>query len=142
MCYLSGQTLYNSCVCTHQCIEYFVLHPATSVNTELYSGQSSGASPPERGEVREGDLLKDREGSVAGASAAWRGKQRGTSEGAPASLKASSPGPVRLPNGKLQCDVCGMLCHGPNVLTVHKRSHTGELGWRGQWGCAPYTVAL
>ncbi|XP_046896470.1 zinc finger protein Eos isoform X1 [Hypomesus transpacificus] len=99
---------------------------STSVNTELYSGQSSGASPPERGEVREGDLLKDREGSVAGASAAWRGKQRGTSEGAPASLKASSPGPVRLPNGKLQCDVCGMLCHGPNVLTVHKRSHTGE----------------
>lgn len=40
--------------------------------------------------------------------------------------KASSPGPIRLPNGKLQCEVCGMICIGPNVLMVHKRSHTGE----------------
>lgn len=39
---------------------------------------------------------------------------------------ASSPGPIRLPNGKLQCEVCGMICIGPNVLMVHKRSHTGE----------------
>ncbi|KAG7259266.1 hypothetical protein CRUP_019669, partial [Coryphaenoides rupestris] len=38
--------------------------------------------------------------------------------------KASSPGPPRLPNGKLQCDICGMICIGPNVLMVHKRSHT------------------
>ncbi|KAJ8358701.1 hypothetical protein SKAU_G00152260 [Synaphobranchus kaupii] len=37
-----------------------------------------------------------------------------------------SPGAVRLPNGKLKCDVCGMICIGPNVLMVHKRSHTGE----------------
>uniref|UniRef100_A0A3Q3F9M6 IKAROS family zinc finger 4 n=1 Tax=Labrus bergylta TaxID=56723 RepID=A0A3Q3F9M6_9LABR len=36
------------------------------------------------------------------------------------------PGPIRLPNGKLQCEVCGMICIGPNVLMVHKRSHTGE----------------
>ncbi|CAJ1085202.1 zinc finger protein Eos [Xyrichtys novacula] len=38
----------------------------------------------------------------------------------------ASPGPIRLPNGKLQCEVCGMICIGPNVLMVHKRSHTGE----------------
>ncbi|KAK1341043.1 hypothetical protein QTO34_017444 [Cnephaeus nilssonii] len=37
-----------------------------------------------------------------------------------------SPGGIRLPNGKLKCDVCGMVCIGPNVLMVHKRSHTGE----------------
>uniref|UniRef100_UPI00402B0547 Zinc finger protein Helios n=1 Tax=Homo sapiens TaxID=9606 RepID=UPI00402B0547 len=35
-------------------------------------------------------------------------------------------GGIRLPNGKLKCDVCGMVCIGPNVLMVHKRSHTGE----------------
>uniref|UniRef100_A0A8C0NYJ0 IKAROS family zinc finger 2 n=1 Tax=Canis lupus familiaris TaxID=9615 RepID=A0A8C0NYJ0_CANLF len=33
-------------------------------------------------------------------------------------------GGIRLPNGKLKCDVCGMVCIGPNVLMVHKRSHT------------------
>uniref|UniRef100_A0A8C6T9H7 IKAROS family zinc finger 4 n=1 Tax=Neogobius melanostomus TaxID=47308 RepID=A0A8C6T9H7_9GOBI len=42
------------------------------------------------------------------------------------STNAASPGPIRLPNGKLQCEVCGMICIGPNVLMVHKRSHTGE----------------
>ncbi|XP_053706532.1 zinc finger protein Eos isoform X2 [Synchiropus splendidus] len=38
----------------------------------------------------------------------------------------ASAGAVRLPGGKLQCEVCGMICIGPNVLMVHKRSHTGE----------------
>ncbi|XP_066431719.1 zinc finger protein Helios isoform X1 [Eleutherodactylus coqui] len=38
---------------------------------------------------------------------------------------------IRLPNGKLKCDVCGMICIGPNVLMVHKRSHTVHR-WRGQ----------
>lgn len=42
-----------------------------------------------------------------------------------------SPGGIRLPNGKLKCDVCGMVCIGPNVLMVHKRSHTGEWGSGG-----------
>lgn len=36
-------------------------------------------------------------------------------------------GATRLPNGKLKCDICGMICIGPNVLMVHKRSHTGDL---------------
>uniref|UniRef100_A0A3B3QYN7 IKAROS family zinc finger 4 n=1 Tax=Paramormyrops kingsleyae TaxID=1676925 RepID=A0A3B3QYN7_9TELE len=43
-----------------------------------------------------------------------------------ASPEPTSPGPIRLPNGKLKCDICGMVCIGPNVLMVHKRSHTGE----------------
>ncbi|KAG8124649.1 hypothetical protein E2320_019876 [Naja naja] len=38
----------------------------------------------------------------------------------------SGEGGIRLPNGKLKCDVCGMVCIGPNVLMVHKRSHTGD----------------
>ncbi|XP_068597536.1 DNA-binding protein Ikaros [Brachionichthys hirsutus] len=38
----------------------------------------------------------------------------------------SSVGSIRLPNGKLKCDICGIVCIGPNVLMVHKRSHTGE----------------
>lgn len=41
------------------------------------------------------------------------------------SPKTASPGPIRLANGKLQCEMCGMVCTGPNVLMVHKRSHTG-----------------
>lgn len=38
----------------------------------------------------------------------------------------SSAGGIRLPNGKLKCDICGIVCIGPNVLMVHKRSHTGK----------------
>ncbi|XP_073921609.1 DNA-binding protein Ikaros isoform X2 [Castor canadensis] len=38
----------------------------------------------------------------------------------------SGLGGIRLPNGKLKCDICGIVCIGPNVLMVHKRSHTGE----------------
>ncbi|NXJ42817.1 IKZF4 protein, partial [Ciconia maguari] len=46
-----------------------------------------------------------------------------------------SPGGIRLPNGKLKCDICGMVCIGPNVLMVHKRSHTGEWQPRGRRCC-------
>ncbi|XP_062941364.1 DNA-binding protein Ikaros isoform X8 [Cynocephalus volans] len=38
----------------------------------------------------------------------------------------SGAGGIRLPNGKLKCDICGIICIGPNVLMVHKRSHTGD----------------
>lgn len=44
------------------------------------------------------------------------------------SPNTASPGPIRLPNGKLQCEMCGMVCTGPNVLMVHMRSHTGTVG--------------
>nr|AAL27462.1 transcription factor helios [Ambystoma mexicanum] len=42
------------------------------------------------------------------------------------SQELSLEGGIRLPNGKLKCDVCDMVCIGPNVLMVHKRGHTGE----------------
>eukprot|EP00066_Takifugu_rubripes_P002069 XP_003963721.2 PREDICTED: DNA-binding protein Ikaros isoform X1 [Takifugu rubripes] len=48
------------------------------------------------------------------------------SQSSPQAKAFSSAGGTRLPNGKLQCDICGIVCIGPNVLMVHKRSHTGE----------------
>lgn len=47
----------------------------------------------------------------------------------PGGRALSGTGGIRLPNGKLKCDVCGIVCIGPNVLMVHKRSHTGK-AWR------------
>uniref|UniRef100_A0A8C4NI55 C2H2-type domain-containing protein n=1 Tax=Eptatretus burgeri TaxID=7764 RepID=A0A8C4NI55_EPTBU len=32
--------------------------------------------------------------------------------------------------GRLTCNICGLSCAGPNVLLVHKRSHTGERPFR------------
>ncbi|XP_020661846.3 DNA-binding protein Ikaros isoform X4 [Pogona vitticeps] len=54
---------------------------------------------------------------------ASREKMNGSHNGSKA---MSGVGGIRLPNGKLKCDVCGIICIGPNVLMVHKRSHTGE----------------
>ncbi|XP_067465608.1 DNA-binding protein Ikaros isoform X3 [Thunnus thynnus] len=48
------------------------------------------------------------------------------SQPSPEAKAFSSAGGIRLPNGKLKCDICGIICIGPNVLMVHKRSHTGE----------------
>ncbi|KAM8810676.1 DNA-binding protein Ikaros isoform 7-T7 [Eudromia elegans] len=52
-------------------------------------------------------------------------KMNGSHDG-PGSKAMSGVGGIRLPNGKLKCDICGIICIGPNVLMVHKRSHTGE----------------
>ncbi|XP_061140838.1 DNA-binding protein Ikaros isoform X2 [Syngnathus typhle] len=48
------------------------------------------------------------------------------SQPSPEAKVFSSAGGIRLSNGKLKCDICGIICIGPNVLMVHKRSHTGE----------------
>lgn len=48
------------------------------------------------------------------------------SQSSPEAKAFSSAGGIRLPNGKLKCDICGIVCIGPNVLMVHKRSHTGK----------------
>ncbi|KAG5838212.1 hypothetical protein ANANG_G00221390 [Anguilla anguilla] len=77
-----------------------------------------------RGEgEREEGWKEEREEKMEGEEEE-EGQESAGGEGA--SPKPSSPGPIRLPNGKLKCDVCGMICIGPNVLMVHKRSHTGE----------------
>uniref|UniRef100_A0A3P8THJ8 IKAROS family zinc finger 4 n=1 Tax=Amphiprion percula TaxID=161767 RepID=A0A3P8THJ8_AMPPE len=87
---------------------------ANSIKVELYSDEDPGRSTEdERGErVEEG-------GQEQGSEAVGGYRELTNPETMPA-------GATRLPNGKLQCDICGMICIGPNVLMVHKRSHTGE----------------
>ncbi|XP_034445989.1 zinc finger protein Eos isoform X2 [Hippoglossus hippoglossus] len=103
---------------------------ANSIKVELCSDDESPDAPqPENREaVRvdsggddRGDPMEEGNAEFAGA-----GRDRANIYGEMASPDAASPGPIRLPNGKLQCEVCGMICIGPNVLMVHKRSHTGE----------------
>ncbi|XP_029989838.1 zinc finger protein Eos isoform X2 [Sphaeramia orbicularis] len=87
---------------------------ANSIKVELYSDEDPGRSTEdERGErVEEG-------GPEQGSEAVGCYRELPNPETMPT-------GATRLPNGKLKCDVCGMICIGPNVLMVHKRSHTGE----------------
>ncbi|CAI5687980.1 unnamed protein product [Oreochromis niloticus] len=87
---------------------------ANSIKVELYSDEDPGRSTEdERGErVEEG-------GPEQGSEAVTSYRELTNSETIPS-------GATRLPNGKLKCDICGMICIGPNVLMVHKRSHTGE----------------
>lgn len=112
------------------CFSYLILSTANSIKVELCSDdESPGALLADNSEaVRDRERRDDgvdpmEEGSEEYASA---GKDRANIYNEMASPNASSPGPIRLPNGKLQCEVCGMICIGPNVLMVHKRSHTGE----------------
>lgn len=106
------------------------LHTASSIKVELCSDdESPGAPQPENREALRDESRKDNSGDpMEDSSAEYAGVGR---DGASiyndtSSPKAASPGPIRLPNGRLQCEVCGMICIGPNVLMVHKRSHTGE----------------
>ncbi|XP_041836287.1 zinc finger protein Eos-like isoform X3 [Melanotaenia boesemani] len=87
---------------------------ANSIKVELYSDEDPGhGTEDERGErVEEGDT-----GQGSESSGGYRELTN---------LETMPPGATRLPNGKLKCDICGMICIGPNVLMVHKRSHTGE----------------
>ncbi|CAJ1051067.1 zinc finger protein Eos-like isoform X3 [Xyrichtys novacula] len=87
---------------------------ANSIKVELYSDEDLGRSTEdERGErIEEG-------GPEHGSEPAGGYREPTNSEGLPT-------GATRTPNGKLMCDICGMICIGPNVLMVHKRSHTGE----------------
>uniref|UniRef100_A0A3Q3JV01 C2H2-type domain-containing protein n=1 Tax=Monopterus albus TaxID=43700 RepID=A0A3Q3JV01_MONAL len=87
---------------------------ANSIKVELYSDEDLARSTKEeRGERVE-------EGGLEQGSEAVGGYRELTSP------ETMPTGATRLPNGKLKCDVCGMICIGPNVLMVHKRSHTGE----------------
>ncbi|KAE8293462.1 Zinc finger protein Eos Ikaros family zinc finger protein 4 [Larimichthys crocea] len=103
---------------------------ANSIKVELCSDdESPGAPQPEKREAVRDDSRKDDRGDPmeeGSAEYAGAGRNRASVYNEMASPNAASPGPIRLPNGKLQCEVCGMICIGPNVLMVHKRSHTGE----------------
>uniref|UniRef100_A0A3P8RUA5 IKAROS family zinc finger 4 n=1 Tax=Amphiprion percula TaxID=161767 RepID=A0A3P8RUA5_AMPPE len=103
---------------------------ANSIKVELCSDdESAGASQPENKDAVRSDSGKDDRGDPmeeGTAEFAGAGRDRANAYSEMASPNSASPGPIRLPSGKLQCEVCGMICIGPNVLMVHKRSHTGE----------------
>ncbi|XP_070814784.1 zinc finger protein Eos-like isoform X1 [Chaetodon trifascialis] len=87
---------------------------ANSIKVELYSDEDPGRSTEdERGERVE-------EGGPEQGSEAVGGYRE------PTNPEIMPTGATRMPNGKLKCEICGMICIGPNVLMVHKRSHTGE----------------
>ncbi|XP_043979346.1 zinc finger protein Eos-like isoform X2 [Gambusia affinis] len=87
---------------------------ANSIKVELYSDEDLG-----RGNEDERIERIDDGGSGQGSESGGGYREVMNPE-------TMAPGATRLPNGKLKCDICGMICIGPNVLMVHKRSHTGE----------------
>ncbi|CAG6021438.1 unnamed protein product [Menidia menidia] len=103
---------------------------ANSIKVELCSDdESPGAARPENKEPVRADSRKDDRGDPmeeGRTEFAGVGRDRTSLYGEMTAPNSASPGPIRLPNGKLQCEICGMICIGPNVLMVHKRSHTGE----------------
>nr|XP_046239865.1 zinc finger protein Eos-like isoform X2 [Scatophagus argus] len=87
---------------------------ANSIKVELYSDEDPGRSTEdERGERVEESVPEQGSEAVGGYRE-------------PTNPDIMPTGATRMPNGKLKCDICGMICIGPNVLMVHKRSHTGE----------------
>nr|XP_061842013.1 zinc finger protein Eos-like [Nerophis lumbriciformis] len=96
-----------------------------SIKVELCSEDGS-PQPENRGAVRDSSCGDDRTELNAEGSAEHTGVGQGNLYSEMATSNHASPGPIRLASGKLQCDVCGIICIGPNVLMVHKRSHTGE----------------
>uniref|UniRef100_A0A8C7DE34 IKAROS family zinc finger 1 (Ikaros) n=1 Tax=Oncorhynchus kisutch TaxID=8019 RepID=A0A8C7DE34_ONCKI len=97
---------------------------ACNIKVEARSDEENGLAfdMMMNGEEEEEECAEDLR--VLDASGA---KVNGSHAGGPDSKGPySSAGAIRLPNGKLKCDICGIVCIGPNVLMVHKRSHTGE----------------
>lgn len=94
--------------------------PVCNIKVEARSDEENGLASDMKG-VEEEECAEDLR--VIDASGA---KVNG-SQSSPPGKAFSSAGGTRLPNGKLQCDICGIVCIGPNVLMVHKRSHTGKL---------------
>ncbi|XP_004438413.1 PREDICTED: DNA-binding protein Ikaros isoform X6 [Ceratotherium simum simum] len=89
---------------------------ASNVKVETQSDEENGRACEMNGEECAEDLrMLDASGEKMNGSHSGQGNKA-----------LSGAGGIRLPNGKLKCDVCGIICIGPNVLMVHKRSHTGE----------------
>ncbi|XP_027621439.1 DNA-binding protein Ikaros isoform X7 [Tupaia chinensis] len=89
---------------------------ASNVKVETQSDEENGRACEMNGEECAEDLrMLDASGEKMNGSHRDQG-----------SSALAGVGGIRLPNGKLKCDICGIICIGPNVLMVHKRSHTGE----------------
>ncbi|KAF4090286.1 hypothetical protein AMELA_G00050160 [Ameiurus melas] len=95
---------------------------ACNIKVEARSDEENGLAAEMNGEEEEcvAEDLRMLDGSGAKVNGSHAGPD---SKPAPSYPMA---GGIRLPNGKLKCDICGIVCIGPNVLMVHKRSHTGE----------------
>ncbi|XP_061600897.1 DNA-binding protein Ikaros isoform X4 [Cololabis saira] len=93
---------------------------ACNIKVEARSDEENGLACDMMNGVEEEECAEDLR--VVDASGA---KVNG-SQPSPEAKAFSTAGGIRLPNGKLKCDICGIVCIGPNVLMVHKRSHTGE----------------
>ncbi|KAJ7423522.1 zinc finger protein Eos-like [Pitangus sulphuratus] len=105
---------------------------ANSIKVEMYSDEESSRL------LSQDERMLEKEDSVIVEDSL--SEPLGYCDGA--GPEPHSPGGIRLPNGKLKCDICGMVCIGPNVLMVHKRSHTGEVwGWGGSSGLGGGLVA-
>ncbi|XP_032406228.1 zinc finger protein Eos isoform X1 [Xiphophorus hellerii] len=87
---------------------------ANSIKVELYSDEDLGRN-------NEDERIERIDDGGSG-----QGSESGGGYREVMNPETMPPGATRLPNGKLKCDICGMICIGPNVLMVHKRSHTGE----------------
>ncbi|XP_023181140.1 zinc finger protein Eos isoform X2 [Xiphophorus maculatus] len=87
---------------------------ANSIKVELYSDEDLGRNNEDERIERIND------------GGSGQGSESGGGYREVMNPETMAPGATRLPNGKLKCDICGMICIGPNVLMVHKRSHTGE----------------
>lgn len=107
---------HSLCYCAIYCamLLCYCTSVANSIKVELYSDEDPGRSTEDE-RVERVD-----EGCLEQGSEAVGGYRELTN---PETMQA---GATRLPNGKLKCDICGMICIGPNVLMVHKRSHTGD----------------
>ncbi|XP_036429934.1 DNA-binding protein Ikaros isoform X2 [Colossoma macropomum] len=95
---------------------------ACTIKVEARSDEENGLAAEMNGEEEEcvAEDLRMLDGSGAKVNGSHAGP-----DGKPAGAYPTAGG-IRLPNGKLKCDICGIVCIGPNVLMVHKRSHTGE----------------
>lgn len=93
--------------------------PACNIKVEARSDEENGLSCDMNGTEEEECAEDLRMIDASGA------KVNG-SQPSPEAKIFSSAGGIRLSNGKLKCDICGIICIGPNVLMVHKRSHTGK----------------
>ncbi|XP_076142278.1 DNA-binding protein Ikaros isoform X3 [Alosa pseudoharengus] len=93
---------------------------ACNIKVEARSDEENGMACEANGEEEEEGAEDLRVLDASGA------KVNGSHAGPDSKAAYSAAGGIRLPNGKLKCDICGIVCIGPNVLMVHKRSHTGE----------------
>ncbi|XP_062907644.1 zinc finger protein Helios isoform X6 [Mobula hypostoma] len=90
---------------------------ANSIKIEMHSDEDDGKVLKQVDQARSKEEMNTMEESMVESNGMTESNQ---------GQEIQADGGVRLPNGKLKCDICGMVCIGPNVLMVHKRSHTGE----------------